>query len=109
MKLLFDENLSEKIISQISDLFPGSAHVKDFELIRSEDREIWEYAKANNFVLVSKDTDFYQRGILLGPPPKFIYLRVGNSATVEIIRVLRDQRLVIDTFVNNPKEGILVL
>ena len=109
MKLLFDENLSEKIISQISDLFPGSAHVKDLELMRSEDREIWEYAKANHFVLVSKDTDFYQRGILLGPPPKFIYLRVGNSTTVDIIRVLRDHFPVMETFVNNPSEGILVL
>ena len=78
MKLLFDENLSDRILPKIIGLYPDSVHVKTFGLTNTDDAEIWEYAKTNDFVIVSKDSDFHQRSLLYGHPPKFIYLRVGN-------------------------------
>ena len=90
MKLLLDENLSDKIIYRIADLYPDSAHVKTLGLINTDDAIIWEYAKTNDFVIVSKDSDFYQRSLLYGHPPKFIYLRIGNSPTSKIVQILRD-------------------
>jgi predicted nuclease of predicted toxin-antitoxin system len=74
VKLLLDENLSDRIVPKIVDLYPGSTHVKTLALIQSEDALIWEYAKANDFVIVSKDSDFHQRSLLYSHPPKFIYL-----------------------------------
>ena len=50
MKLLLDENLSDRIVSQIADLYPDSVHVKTLGLIQSEDVLIWEYAKANDYL-----------------------------------------------------------
>lgn len=109
MKLLLDENLSGRIISQIADLYPDSAHVKTLALIQSEDVLIWEYAKANHFVIVSKDSDFHQRSLLYGYPPKFIYLRVGNCPTSKIVQILRDNYTTISQFWNAEQESILVL
>lgn len=79
MKLLLDENLSDRIINKIIDLYPDSEHVKNLALINTDDVVIWEYAKANDFVIVSKDSDFHQRSLVYGHPPKFVYLRIGNS------------------------------
>lgn len=109
MKLLLDENLSDRIIPQIMDLYPDSAHVKTRALIQSEDVQIWEYAKANNFVIVSKDSDFHQRGLLYGHPPKFIYLRIGNCSTAKVIQILRDNYTIIIQFGDAEQESILVL
>ncbi len=109
MKLLLDENLSDRIISQIVDLYPDSVHVKTLGLINTDDVLIWEYAKANDFVIASKDSDFHQRSLLYGHPPKFIYLRIGNSPTSKIVQILRDNFGIISQFADSEIESILVL
>ncbi len=90
MKLLLDENVSDLIVYRIIDLYPNSEHVKTLALTKTDDEIIWEYAKVNDFVIVSKDADFHQRSLLYGHPPKFIYLRMGNSPTSKIVQILRD-------------------
>ena len=109
MKLLLDKNLSDRIVHRIIDLYPNSDHVKTLALTNTDDVLIWEYAKENNFVIVSKDSDFHQRSLLYGHPPKFIYLRVGNSPTSKIIQILRDNFETIIEFANSETESILVL
>ncbi|MBO3459326.1 DUF5615 family PIN-like protein [Aetokthonos hydrillicola Thurmond2011] len=109
MKLLLDENLSDRIINRIVDLYPNSEHVKTLALTNSDDSIIWEYAKTNNFVIVSKDSDFHQRSLLYGHPPKFIYLRIGNSPTLKIVQILRDNFDTIIQFEGRERESILVL
>ncbi|MEH2225093.1 DUF5615 family PIN-like protein [Nostoc sp.] len=109
MKLLLDENLSDRIISRIVDLYPDSVHVKTLGLINTDDVVIWEYAKVHNFVIASKDSDFHQRSLLYGHPPKFIYLRIGNSPTSKIIQILRDNFAIISQFADSEMESILVL
>ena len=90
MRLLLDENLSDRVIPRIVDLYPESLHVKALGLVSTDDGIIWEYAKSNGFMIVSKDADFHQRSILYGHPPKFIYLRIGNSPTSKITQILMD-------------------
>ncbi len=87
MKLLFDQNLSFKLCRLIADTFPESSHVGVSGLSEAGDREVWEYAKANGFAIVSQDADFAEMATLLGSPPKVIWLRVGNQST-EVISVL---------------------
>ena len=90
MKLLFDENLSHRLVSALSDVYPKSAHVRDLGLKAAVDTDLWNYAKGNEFVIVSKDSDFHQRSLLLGSPPKVIWVRLGNCSTNEVARVLRN-------------------
>jgi predicted nuclease of predicted toxin-antitoxin system len=109
MKLLLDENLSDRIVDKIIDLYPDSQHVKTLGLINTDDAIIWEFAKMNNFVIISKDSDFHQRSLLYGHPPKFIYLRIGNSPTSKIVQILRDNLATVTQFDNSDMESILVL
>lgn len=109
MKLLLDENLSDRIIYRIADLYPDSQHVKTLGLINTDDAMIWKYAKINDFAIVSKDSDFYQRSLLYGHPPKFIYLRIGNSPTSKIVQILRSNFNAIVQFGDRESESILVL
>ncbi|WP_254721982.1 DUF5615 family PIN-like protein [Kovacikia minuta] len=104
-----DENLSDRIIHRIIDLYPGSEHVKALGLTNTDDEVIWEHAKANDFVIVSKDSDFHQRSLLYGHPPKFIYLRIGNSPTSKIVEILRGNFGTIIQFEDRESESILVL
>ncbi len=97
------------IINKIVDLYPNSEHVKTLALTNTDDGNIWEYAKANGFVIVSKDSDFHQRSLLYGHPPKFIYLRIGNSPTSKIVKILRDNFSTLIQFESSEIESILVL
>jgi predicted nuclease of predicted toxin-antitoxin system len=109
LKLLLDENLSDRIIPAILDLYPGSEHLKGHGLLQSDDAAIWEFAKKLDFTIVSKDSDFHQRSILYGAPPKFIYLRIGNGPTRHVVEVLRSAFPSISDFERDPASPILVL
>ena len=61
MKLLFDENLSYQLARQLADLFPDSVHVRDIGLKAADDPAVWEFAKNNGLMIVSKDSDMHQR------------------------------------------------
>jgi predicted nuclease of predicted toxin-antitoxin system len=104
-----DENLSDPIIHKIADLYPNSTHVKTLGLVNTDNVIIWDYAKANSFVIVSKDSDFHQTSLLYGHPPKFIYLRIGNSPTSKIVQTLRNNFETIIQFEGSKTESILVL
>jgi predicted nuclease of predicted toxin-antitoxin system len=89
MKLLFDQNLSFKLCRALADVFPNSNQIRLIGMEKAEDRAIWEYAKANEFMLVSQDADFADMATLYGPPPKVIWLRCGNQPTLAIEQRLR--------------------
>ncbi len=57
MKLLYDQNLSFKLVSNLKDLYPDSVHVREIGFARATDLAIWGYAAENDFVVVSKDDD----------------------------------------------------
>ena len=91
MKLLFDQNLSFKLCTQLADEFPDSDQVRLLALETAEDRTVWEHAKANGFTLVTQDSDFADMAALFGPPPKVIWLRCGNQPTSVVANLLRRQ------------------
>jgi predicted nuclease of predicted toxin-antitoxin system len=109
MKLLFDQNLSSALVSRLSDLFPESTHVKDLGLMQSEDGLIWSYAREHGFTIVSKDSDFQQRSLLFGAPPKVVWLRVGNCPTVHIEKLIRNHSITLHTFEADAQQSILAL
>ena len=109
MKLLFDQNLSPRLPRLLADLHPGSVHVREVGLTDGTDAAIWEHAKKNGFVIASKDSDFQQRSLLFGHPPKFVWLRVGNCPVRPSEELLRKYAAALDKFVQNPVESRLML
>ena len=109
MKLLFDENLSRKLVVCLAELYPESAHVVQFDLLESPDRTIWEFAKTMDFVIVSTDADFYELATTMGPPPKVVWLRRWTHPTRDAEQVLRRNAIRITEFLADPELGVLVL
>jgi len=47
------------------------------------DTEIWQYAKENKLVIITKDVDFSDRLMLDLAPPKVVHLRIGNMRKLD--------------------------
>ena len=109
MKLLFDENLSERLVRELASAYPGSAHVRSIGLRGEEDRRIWDYARLNEFMIVSKDADFRDRSYVDGSPPKVIWLSVGNAATDAIASLLHNEHQRITRFEASQEASLLVV
>jgi predicted nuclease of predicted toxin-antitoxin system len=109
MKLLFDQNLSPRLPRLLADLYPESVHIREVALRDADDSEIWEHAKAHGYVIVSKDSDFQQRSLLQGAPPKFIWLRVGNCTVKRTEDLLRSYSAAIHTFELDDSKSHLML
>ena len=84
MKLLFDQNLSPRLVAAVADVFPGSAHVRDIGLARADDAAVWSVARDQGYAIVSKDSDFHLRSFVEGHPPKVLWVQVGNCTTADI-------------------------
>jgi predicted nuclease of predicted toxin-antitoxin system len=98
MKLLFDQNLSFRLCEAIDDIFPGSIHVRQVGLQESADEVIWEFAGRNEYAIVSQDADFADMAVLLGGPPKVIWIRTGNQPHSKIAALLRRHVAMIHAF-----------
>ncbi len=82
-------------------MFPGCSHVHYHNLTEEDDRKIWEFAKEQEFRIVTQDADFTEFSRLLGSPPKVIWLRCGNMPTIEVEKLLIFASEAIDEFINS--------
>jgi predicted nuclease of predicted toxin-antitoxin system len=90
LKLLFDANLSPKLVGRLGELFPGSAHVFETGLARSTpDEKIWEFAAAEGFIIVTADSDFLDLAKSRGSPPKVVHLENCDYRTSQVESILR--------------------
>lgn len=109
MKLLFDHNLSYKLVDHLSDLYPDSNHVYKLGLDQIDDAELRAFARKHDFLVVTKDADFSDLCLLRGFPPKIVWIRRGNCQTREIEEILRNHFDDIVALVNDPFIGVLTL
>ena len=109
VKLLFDQNLSPKLINRLIDLYPNSDHLDLLGLETADDSVVWKYAKDNDFVVVTKDADFADLSVLRGFPPKVVWIRRGNCSTNDIEKILRDHNAEIEYLAIDSALGILTL
>ena len=109
MKLLFDQNLSRKLINRLADILPDSSHVQFHALAEVNDSKIWEFAKNHDFCIVTQDADFPELSQLYGSPPKVIWLRCGNMPTSRVEIILRSSVEIIRQFMNNASLDCLEL
>lgn len=109
MKLLFDENLSDRLVTSLAAEFPGSAHVKPLGLSQREDRIIWQYAAANGCCIATKDDDFAALSAQLGAPPKVLLIKLGNKPTRAVHQTLLAHREHIEAFILDPTAAMMVI
>ena len=96
MKLLLDENLSRRIVPFLQAAFPGSTQVVLAGLESASDAEIWQYAKDNDYVIVSRDSDFQERALVVGHPPQVIWLKIPNRSKTVVLNILLDHHAEIE-------------
>lgn len=101
MKLIFDQNISFRIISKLKVNFPEEKQVRELELENSTYLEIWKYAKSTGYSIVTFDADFYDMSNLYGHPPRIIWLRTGNRKTTDLAKLLTDRSEIIQNFLTD--------
>ena len=108
-RLLLDQNLAPVLARRLADLYPGSAHVREYGLAAADDEVVWAHAAAHGFTIVTKDDDFRQRSVLRRAPPRVIWVRFGNCRTVDVEAVLRARYADILAFTSDPDAALLIL
>ncbi len=110
MKLmLFDQNISPRLVDRLADIYPGSIHVSTLGMGNAMDIEIWQYAHDHDYMIVTKDADFSELGVVKGFPPKIIWIRRGNCSTQDIESILRENYESIQMLGDDDNTGILIL
>jgi predicted nuclease of predicted toxin-antitoxin system len=89
MRLLFDQNLSPRLKETLRDVYPQSLHVRDVGLQSATDAAVWDFAKEQGLVIVSKDGHFRHLAFTYGHPPKVVWIQLGNCSTREVETLLR--------------------
>jgi predicted nuclease of predicted toxin-antitoxin system len=93
----------------LSDIFPNSLHVRDVGMKATIDPIVWDYAKDNNLMIVSKDADLRDLSLVFGNPPKVIWLRLGNCSTLQIENLLLRNFNAIELFYEDETLSLLAL
>ncbi len=79
MKLLLDQNLSRRILSDLAPAFSGSSQVQLLGLESADDRQVWRHARDHDFVIVTLDSDFHELATLYGARRK----SCGSNAAID--------------------------
>ena len=109
MKLLFDQQISYRVVRALQDIFPRAKHVKFYQLEYASDQSIWDFCKANGYTIVTKDDDFHQRSLALGHPPKVVWLKIGNCSREKLEVFIRERNAGILDFERKQEASLLVL
>lgn len=109
MNLLFDQNLSPRLVALLASEYSGSQHVRNVGLGAADDETVWHYAAGQGLTIVSKDSDFQQRALLYGHPPKVVWIRLGNCSTTSVATLLQTRQADVLAFTSDPTTSFLVL
>ena len=109
MRFLVDENLSPRLVANLSDVFPGSVHVEGLQLRGCDNAQVWAAAIDGGYANLTKDDDFNARSVLYGAPPKVVHLRIGNAATAAVVALLRERSADLEALAQDAVTSLLVL
>jgi predicted nuclease of predicted toxin-antitoxin system len=109
MKLLFDQNISYRILKKLPVVYSDSSHVTSEGLMNASDLEIWEYARLHQFIIVTQDSDFNDLFLLKGFPPKILWFQTSNLGTDDHALILRNRQSDVLDFIDNTELGCLEL
>ncbi|HEX4809660.1 MAG TPA: DUF5615 family PIN-like protein [Bryobacteraceae bacterium] len=109
MKVLLDENLSQKIVLQLADLFTQIKHARDLYLKEKPDTNIWKAAKEGGFdLLITTDRDFLQIAAQNEPPPKLVRIEQADVKTAQLAAVRRNNALKVRELLNSKQTTLII-
>ena len=108
-RLLLDENLSERLLPQLINVFPDSTHVRTLGRDGASDSSVWNIARDGGFLLVTRDEDFVGMSLLRGAPPKVVWLNIGNARNAFIAALLRERAADIERFLVHDEYTFLAI
>lgn len=90
-------------------LFPGAKQVRHVGLEDASDMLIFDFARKNNFAIVTFDSDYLDLHLVKGLPPKIIWMRTGNLTTKFVAELLTSNVELIKQFLKSDQveDGIL--
>jgi predicted nuclease of predicted toxin-antitoxin system len=109
IRLLLDENLSERLLPLLSEQFPDSRHARLLGLGGADELAICEMAKFESFQLGHQGRGFLRLSMSRGFPPKVICLAIGNAGNASTAALLLDHAAANEAFSNHPEAGFLML
>lgn len=108
MKLLIDANISYRLKKYLQSYFTEVVHIDFCELsVPAKDKDIWNFARDNEFSILTNDEDFIEYVNVYGYPPKVILLKTGNQSNNFILDVLIQKIIVIHEFIYSKDLGVL--
>ena len=110
MKLLLDENLSRRLVPFLQFNYPGSSQVVLLGMESATDKEVWQKARDEGYVIVTRDADFQELSLVWGQPPKVIRLKTPNLSRAATLKVLVDNSdLILDALVVNDLASVEIV
>ena len=110
MKWLLDANLSYRLVKQLADLPIMVIQVGRTGLpVPADDREIWDWARMNGYIVITNDEDFYRFAGVFGFPPKVVMPRTGNQSTRFMAALLAHHLNDIHQLNSSVENGVLEL
>jgi len=109
LKLLLDQNLSYRLLARLEPVFPGTTQIHRLGMEHADDMDIWRFAREQGFVIVTKDSDFFEKTVVLGFPPKVIWLKCGNVPIRRVEEILIQGQEAIRSFVEDETAACLEL
>jgi len=108
MKILLDANISWKLVNILTPVFGGCSHVDSIGLpIPAKDKLIWNYAKENGYIIITKDNDFLDLLEIKGFPPKVVLIKTGNNSSKIISELIIGAKSKIGDLENTSEYGLL--
>ena len=102
--------MSYRLVRQLAGLPAQVVHVSRTGLpVPTDDRQIWEWAKHNNCLVVTNDENFYRFAGVWGFPPKVVMLRTGNQSTRFLAGLLVQHFASVQQLADSTEIGILEL
>jgi predicted nuclease of predicted toxin-antitoxin system len=83
--VLVDNQLPVALAMLLATLGCEAFHVRDLGLDWASDRDLWDHAAARGWVIVTKDEDFQDLALRIGPPPQIVWVRLGNCRRAPLL------------------------
>jgi len=88
VNFLLDANLPPRLCLWLQERDQKATHLLDLRSLRAPDKQVWELAITHQAVIITKDTDFYERSLLLGQPPQVVLVSLGNCSNNSLVQYL---------------------